>query len=295
MVLVVGATGVLGFDVCRRLAARGEKVRALVRPTSSREKIEWLRSFGVELHQGDLKDPPSLASACRGADAVISTASSTLSRQPGDSIASVDAAGQMNLVDAAKAAKINRFLFVSFPHPVNISFDLDDAKRHVEDAIQPMNFTVVVPNYFMEVWLSPRLGFDYANATARIYGTGAKPISWVSFHDVAEFCAIALRHPAAAHRTIEFGGPEAICSLNVVAIFEKLGHRPFTVEHISEPSLLAQFQQATDPMQKAFAAFMLLNARGSVMNMEPVMSEFVIRPINVEQYASDVLANAPLA
>src|SRR5216684_6101467 len=114
MILVAGSTGLVGSEVCQRLMRRGERVRALVRATSSKEKVEALRSSGVELCVGDLKDPQSIVAACRGVNAVISTASSTLSRQPGDSIESVDAAGQLNLVKAAKAADVGRFLFVSF-------------------------------------------------------------------------------------------------------------------------------------------------------------------------------------
>ena len=93
MVLVVGATGLVGSALCHKLVKHGEKVRALVRVSSSAEKIDSLRSAGAELCIGDLKDPESIAAACRGVDAVISTASSTLSRQQGDSIASVDGAG----------------------------------------------------------------------------------------------------------------------------------------------------------------------------------------------------------
>ena len=73
MVLVVGATGLVGSSVCERLARRGEKVRALIRGTSSNKKITALQSCGVELRVGDLKDPDSIAAACRGINAVIST------------------------------------------------------------------------------------------------------------------------------------------------------------------------------------------------------------------------------
>src|SRR5690348_4593657 len=136
MILVVGATGLVGSQVCQRLAERGESVRALVRTTSSRERLETLRSAGVELCVGDLKDPPSIADACRDVEAVISTASSTLSRQPGDSIQAVDAAGQLNLVNAAKEAGVGRFLFVSFRRTSGISFPLGEAKAEVERAIE---------------------------------------------------------------------------------------------------------------------------------------------------------------
>lgn len=169
MVLVAGATGLVGGEVCRKLAERGERVRALVRTTSSVERIEALRATGAELCVGDLKDPESIVAACNGVDAVISTASSTLSRQAGDSIESVDGAGQLNLVNAAVSAKVKRFLFVSFHRNPDLCFPLADAKSDVEKAISHLNFTVIQASWFMEVWLSPALGFDYANAKARIY------------------------------------------------------------------------------------------------------------------------------
>jgi uncharacterized protein YbjT (DUF2867 family) len=292
MVLVVGATGLVGSEVCQRLMRRGEPVKALVRATSSEEKIEALRSSGVELCVGDLKDAQSIVAACRGVNAVISTASSTLTRQPGDSIESVDAAGQLNLVNAAKDAHVGRFLFVSFRRPPGVSFPLSDAKEQVENAVTNLNFTVIQASWFMEVWLSPALGFDYANAAARIYGPGTSPISWVSFRDVAEICAVALRHPAAERRTIEFGGPEALSPLEVVARFEKIGGRPFRLEHVPEQALLAQFEGATDSMNKSFAALMLGYLHGDAMNMAPVVDTYGIKLTNVNEYARSVMGKA---
>jgi uncharacterized protein YbjT (DUF2867 family) len=295
MVLVVGATGLVGSEICQRLIRRGEPVKALVRATSSEEKIESLRSSGVELCVGDLKDHESIVAACRGVDAVISTASSTLTRQPGDSIESVDAAGQLILVNAARRANVGRFLFVSFRRPPGPSFPLNDAKRQVENAVTSLNFTVIQASWFMEVWLSPALGFDYANAAARIYGPGTSPVSWVSFRDVAEICAVALRHPAAERRTIEFGGPEALSPLEVVARFERIGGRPFRLEHIPEAALLGQFEGATDSLQKSFAALMLGCAHGDAMDMAPVVSTFGIKLTTVDEYAYSVLGKAATA
>jgi len=292
MVLVVGATGLVGSEVCQKLARRGEKVIALVRESSSKEKIAALQSCGVEIRIGDLKNPDSIAAACRGVHAVISTASSTLSHQAGDSIESVDSAGQLNLVNTAKRLNVERFLFVSFRRSPALSFPLGDAKEAVEKAISTLNFTIIQASWFMEVWLSPMLGFDYANATARIYGPGTAPISWVSFRDVAEMCAVALRHPAAARATIEFGGPEALSPLDVVARFEKIGGRPFKVEHVPESVLRSQFEQATDSLQKTFAALMLRYAHGDTMNMAPVVDKFAIKLTSVDDYARRVLARA---
>ncbi len=292
MILIAGATGLVGSEVCQRLMRRGERVRALVRATSSKEKVEALRSSGVELFVGDLKDHQSIAAACRDVNAVISTASSTLTRQPGDSIQSVDAAGQLSLVKAAKDAHVDRFLFVSFRRTPGISFPLGEAKAEVENAIGSLNFTVIQASWFMEVWLSPALGFDYPNAAARIYGPGTSPISWVSFRDVAEMCAVALRHPAAGRKTIEFGGPEALSPLEVVARFEKIGGRPFLLEHVPEQALLAQFEGATDPLQKSFAALMLGYLHGDAMNMAPVVETYGITLTNVDEYARSAMGKA---
>jgi uncharacterized protein YbjT (DUF2867 family) len=289
MILVVGATGLVGSEICRRLTRRGKKVTGLIRATSSTEKVELLRRSGVELCIGDLKDPASLASACRGVDAVISTASSTLSRQRGDSIESVDEAGQLHLVEAAKSAAVHRFIFTSFHRLAGISFPVADAKARVESAIADMNFTVIQAGYFVEVWLGPALGFDYANATARIYGPGTKPISWVSFSDVAEMCVLALLNSSTERRVIELGGPEALSPNEVVFRFEEIGGRPFKCEHIPEEALRAQFEGATDPMQKSFAGLMLSYSSGDAFNMKPVQEEFGIVLSTIDQYARRVL------
>jgi uncharacterized protein YbjT (DUF2867 family) len=294
MILVVGATGLVGNEVCQRLIRRGESVRALVRASSAKDRVEALRSSGVELCVGDLKDPHSIAAACRGVEAVISTASATLSRQPGDSIQSVDTAGQLNLVRAAQDANVNRFIFVSF-RKTPLSFPLADAKEQVERAIRGLNFTVIQASWFMEVWLSPALGFNYPAAEARIYGPGTNPMSWVSYRDVAEICAITLRHPAAERKTIECGGPEALSPLEVVARFERISGRRFRLEHISEQTLLEQFSGTNDSLQKSFAALMLGYLRGDAIDMASVVDTFGVKLSSVDDYARTVLAAAASA
>ena len=57
MILVVGATGLLGTRVCERLRTEGKPVKALVRKTSNPDKVSALKSLGCELAIGDLKEP----------------------------------------------------------------------------------------------------------------------------------------------------------------------------------------------------------------------------------------------
>lgn len=74
MILVVGGTGLVGSEICLKLAQRKMPVRALVRTTSDEKKVAALRSAGVELCIGDLKHPETLTAACNGASAITSTA-----------------------------------------------------------------------------------------------------------------------------------------------------------------------------------------------------------------------------
>ena len=221
---------------------------------------------------------------------MISTASATLSRQPGDSIEAVDRDGQLTLVKAA--ANVPRFVIVSFRRRPELSFPLADAKADVEKAITNLNFTIIQASYFMEVWLSPALGFDYANATARIYGAGTNQLSWVSFADVAEMCAISVRHPEAERKVIEFGGPEPLSPLEIVTCFERIAGRRFTVEHVPESALRSQFEAASDSMEKTFAALMLGAACGDIIKMSPVAQGFDLKLKTVAEYARGVLGKA---
>ena len=95
-VLVVGATGSLGTEICRRLADRKTPPRALVRETSDPARVEEQRELGAEIVVGDLRDRDSLDRACAGADVVLSTATSII--REGE-ISAVDGKGHLLIAD----------------------------------------------------------------------------------------------------------------------------------------------------------------------------------------------------
>lgn len=267
-VLLVGATGLLGADICKALKVVGHEVRALVRPTSDSAKRAALSALGVELVEGDLKDEGSVAHACAGVQAVISTASSTLSRQEGDSIESVDQQGQLALVAAARHAGVSRFVFVSFRDNPRIQFPLTVAKRAVERALRAsgMDYTIIQASYFMEVWLTPALGFDAAKGRVQVYGDGSRPISWISYRDVARAAAAAVDQDNARNLVVELGGPQALSPREVVRMFEAAGAGEIAIDSVSEAALETQMQQATDSLQKSFAGLMLQYAAGDAID-----------------------------
>jgi uncharacterized protein YbjT (DUF2867 family) len=272
MIFVVGATGLLGGEICHLLAKQGKPARALVRGSSDPGKVAHLRNLGIEIVQGDLKHAASLHAACRGATVVVSTASSMLSRQGGDSIDSVDRQGQLDLIDAAGKAGIRQFVLISFPD-IDISFPLQSAKRIVEDRLQhgPMTYTILQPTCFMEIWLSAALGFDPAHGSARIYGTGHNKLSWISFFDVARFTVAAVGNPQVSNVTIKLGGPEALSQFEVVQMAEQLTGKAITVQNVPDDALRAQQAAAVDPLQQSMAALMRYCARGDAIEMSETL------------------------
>jgi uncharacterized protein YbjT (DUF2867 family) len=152
-----------------------------------------------------------------------------------------------------------------------------------------LTYTILRPTYFMEAWLSPVVGFDFPNARATIYGQGHNTISWISLTDVARFAVACLDHPAARNATLELGGPEALSPLEVVRIFEAVGGRPFTVQHVPEEALRAQLAGAPDALQQSFAGLILCCAAGDPIDMRATLQAFPLQLTLVWDYARRVL------
>ena len=294
-ILVAGATGLLGSDICKLLAANGISVRALVRATSDPAKVERLKSLGVEVVEGDLRDRASLDPACNGVETVISTVSAMpFSYQPGvNDIKTTDLEGVLNLIEATKANHVSHFIYTSFSKNVDEDFLLRNAKREVEKRLleSDLTYTILRPSCFMEVWLGPAVGFDAANGKVVIYGTGKNPLAWIAIHDVTQFAVAALDHPAAKNAILELGGPESISTLDAVECFEQAGGRPIEMQFMPEEAIEAQMAAATDPMQKSFSALMRAVAVGDPIDMSTTLQTFSIHPTTVEQYARHVFSS----
>lgn len=290
MNLVVGATGNVGGEVCRLLVEAGQRVRALVRESSTPERVEALRLLGAELVTGDLKDKASLERACQGVRTVFSTASVTGGGREGDSLARVDLQGQLDLVDTARAARVAHFIYVSYSGNIEVDSPLHTAKRGVEKKLREsgLGYTILRPSVFMETWLSPAVGFDYGSGQVQILGDGDQKLSWISARDVARYAVRALSSPMAINAVIELGGPEALSPNEVVRIFEEETGRDLQVSRVPSDALEAQWQGAEDPIQKTFAALMLAVSRGDVIDESDAVEVMDVPRTSVREYARAV-------
>ena len=297
MYLVVGGTGPVGLggEICRLLRSSGRRTRALVRPTSDARRTENLRKMGVELVEGDLKDRESLKRACQGVRCIISTASNLVSRQPDDTVEAVDGRGHTDLIDVAKAGGVDSFVYTSFSGHIDRDFAFRNAKRDVERHLKEsgLSYTILRPTFYMEVWLSPIGGFDYAHARATIYGEGRNKISWLSFYDVARFALMSLDNLGARNATFEIGGPDALSPLEVVKVFEDLSRRRFDVEFVSAQILTEQESRGKDSWTRSIAGLRRCYADGDVIDMQPLAERFPMTWTSVTNYAHRVLSSAP--
>ena len=166
-------------------------------------------------------------------------------------------------------------------------FPLQTAKRKVEKhlAESGLNFTILQPTYFMEVWLSPALGFDFFNAEANIYGEGKNKISWIAIKDVASFAVASLDNTEARNKKIELGGPEALSPLEVVDIFEATNGKKFELQFVPEEAIIAQKDGAQDPLSESFATLTLGVVKGSEIDMKDTLATFPMQLTSVSDYA----------
>lgn len=234
MILVVGATGQVGGDIVRRLLKSGESVRILVRPGS---EYGELVSAGAAAVTGDLKHRPSLAAACAGVDAVVTTANSA-QRGGADNPQTVDLQGNRNLIDAARAAGVRRFVFVSaFGAAADSPSAFMRAKAQTEARLrleqEEMAHTILAPTAFVEVWAPMVVGGPaLAGRPVTLVGEGRRRQSWISAGDVAAAAVAALSHLSARNRYLPVGGPEALTWRDVVAAYERVLGREIPVQTV---------------------------------------------------------------
>lgn len=231
-VLVVGATGMLGGLITRRLLHDGRPVRALVRPGSAHEE---LASAGAALVFGDLKAPESLVEACRDTDVVITTA--TASHRGGeDTVETVDAEGNRALIDAARDAGVRQFIFTSAYQarpdaPVPLLRAKSDAEAYLRASGMP--YTILRPVAFLDIWIGFIIGSQLrAGPTVRIVGNGTARWEFVGVGDVAELAARVVDDPAARNASLPFAG-DAASFREVLARIEQALGAHLKVESVS--------------------------------------------------------------
>lgn len=293
MILVIGSTGMLGSEICRLLKEKNIPGRAMIRKSTPEEKRKELKTLGLQLVEGDVRDSSTFHNVLEGVTTVISTVSSMpFAYTPGENdIISVDEKGMMEMISAAWHAGIKHFIYISFSGNMNLIFPLSKAKRKVEAYLMQsgMTFTILRPSFFMEGWLSSMVGFDALNGKVSLCGSGNNPAAYISLKDVAKFAVESLNNPAAKNAILELGGPENLKPLDAVKTFEEVLGKKIEIQHMPEEVLQEQFAAATEPMQKSFAGLMCCMAKGDLIDMHETMKRFPVLLTSVKEFAQKLI------
>jgi uncharacterized protein YbjT (DUF2867 family) len=191
-VLVIGASGALGRPTIRLLLDSGIAVRGICRHP---EAAADLAAAGAEVVTGDLTDRASIERALSGAKRVLVAAHGLLGRGRWRSEA-VDDAGHRTLIDAARAAGVERFVYTSAlmaspAHPI----DFARTKHTIEETLASSGLTYAIlrPTAFMEHHVHMFNGLNVLKkGKAQLVGRGTKKRNFVSASDVAQLAVRAL-------------------------------------------------------------------------------------------------------
>jgi NADH dehydrogenase len=255
MILVVGATGLLGGRIAHQLLQQREGIRILMRPNSP---FQALAAAGAQPVFADLKEASSLAEALTGVDTIITTATAG-QRDGDDTIERVDLAGNQSLIEAAENAGVRQFIFVSTlasdpASPVPIF----RAKGLVEERLRQssMIHTILRCNSFLEILPPLIVGIPLQQGRpVLLIGEGRRKHSFVAQQDVSAFAVAAIGHPAARNRTIAIGGAAPLSWREIVATAERVLERPIPVETLAPGELLPGLPPLVSEMMAVLESF----------------------------------------
>lgn len=203
-VLVSGAAGSLGQRLVPVLTAEGWRVRALIHRRDAPGSDEEVR--------GDLLDPPSLIAACSGVQAIVHLAALTHARSP-SAYKLVNETGTSNLLEAAAASAVERFVHVSTRaiSPEGGAYSASKAAAEELVASSSLEFSIIrLPDVYGG---NGREGVERIIEQARegrpilIVGEGRHEICPIHVDDVLPALAAAASAPAAARKTYTLAGP----------------------------------------------------------------------------------------
>ncbi len=294
IVVLAGATGILGHDIANALLAKSEvQLRALVRPGSA-QKLAGLREKGVEIVEIDLEDEQAdeaLVQALHGAFSVVSALNGGTE---------IIVGSQARLLRAARQAGVRRLVPSSFSYNI---FGMDagdnpntDDRRAFADLADQERGAVEVVHVLNGAFLDKRIvfgflgTFDLQKGEAYYWGDADAVTDVTTYADTGRYTAEVATDEASLPRVIEVAGQTLTFNELVSAYEQASGKRLKVVNKGSFADLDAEIerQRAAEP-DNYYAWLPLMYYRGSFGGkgkLHAIVNDRypTIRPETVQEY-----------
>jgi NAD(P)H dehydrogenase (quinone) len=264
MIVVTGATGLLGGAVVERLLG---KVPAAEIGVSVRDpaKATALADRGVRVRRGDYDDAASLAHAFEGAEQVL--------------LVSAAATGEPALrqhataIDAARAAGVRRIVYTSHmgANPASAFAPMPDhAATEAMLADSGLAFTALRNGFYTS---SGRMLLGQAFETGELAAPADGPVSWTAHDDLAEAAAIVLTDEG------RFEGPTppltGSAALDLAGLAAEALGRPIRRTVLTD----AQYREALpEPVAEMLLGLFAASRAGEFAAVDPTLGELLGRP-----------------
>jgi len=252
VVLVTGATGRQGGAVVRHMLPKGWKLRALTRRPEAHEAQSLARQ-GVQVVQGDLEDPASIARAAEGAYGIYSV----------QDFWSVGAKREVqqgkNLADGAKKAGVQHFVYSSVGGAErNTGIPHWESKWEIEKHIRQLKLpaTIFRPAAFMEMYNVLQVEVGLLKGKLMDPLRDDKPYQTIATDDIGAFVALAFERPTEfIEKQLEIAGSE-LTNLEAAKVFSRVMGRP--VKFSKLPTLIVRLFMG----QEVYKMFTWFNEAG---------------------------------
>ena len=266
MIVVTGATGLLGGAVVERLLG---KVPATEIGVSVRDprKATALADRGVRVRRGDYDDAASLVHAFAGADQLL--------------LVSAPATGETALrqhrtaIDAARRAGVRRVVYTSHmgANPASAFAPMvDHAATEALLADSGLAFTALRNGFYAA---SGRMLLGRAVETGEVAAPADGPVSWTAHDDLADAAAIVLADEVRFEgATPPLTGSAAVDLAGLAAVAAELTGRPITRTVVTD----AQYRERLGPAAELLLGMFAASRAGEFAAVDPTLGELLGRP-----------------
>ncbi|AXA95040.1 NAD-dependent epimerase/dehydratase family protein [Microbacterium laevaniformans] len=270
-ILVTGASGHLGRLVIDALLSRGATASDIVAGARTLSAIDDLAARGVRTVHLDYNDPATIAAALDGVDTVLLVSGSEAGRRY---------AGHKNVIDAAVAAGVAKFVYTSVSKATSFDWPLGAEHKATEHALSASGLPTVIlrndwytENYVGDVQRAAESGVIAASVADGRVAPAARA-------DYAEAAAVVLLEDGHIGEVYELAGDASLGYADLAAAAAEALGREVAYVPVSRDDFVAALQgSGLDAGTAEFVASMEDGIRGGVLaDTDGTLSRLIGRP-----------------